>query len=127
MNLAVTRKYDLCQEVDLQSNMCTVFFVCFCFCPKGKGEHWHLFTCADYVAFLMIDRLASLPETLLVCILCSDRAVALPFSTSSPWAGFCALPLVAWDPYFNTLQHTIQNWLEHACHSQLTLMTLLPT
>lgn len=86
MNLAVTRKYDLCQEVDLQSNRCQVFF-CLFFCffrPKGKGERWHLFTCKDYVAFVVIDRLASLPETLLVCVLCSDRAVALLFSTSSP-------------------------------------------
>ena len=85
MNLAVTRKYDLCQEVDLQSNMCKVlFFFFFFFGPKKKGERWHLFTCKDYVAFVVIDRLASLPETLLVCVLCSDRAVALLFSTSSP-------------------------------------------
>ncbi|KAI4561270.1 hypothetical protein MJT46_011960 [Ovis ammon polii x Ovis aries] len=35
---------------------------------EGKGERWHLFTCKDYVAFVVIDRLASLPEMLLTSV-----------------------------------------------------------
>lgn len=53
-------------------------------CPKGKGEPWHLLTCEDYVALAVIDLLALLPEMLLVCVLCSDRAMALLICTSPP-------------------------------------------
>lgn len=103
--------------------MCKLFFF---FCPKGKGEPWHLFTCKDYVAFAVIGWLVSLPEMLPVCVFCSNRAMALPFSTS-PYEDVGRLLCICSCSLGSIFQHTIQNWLEHACHSQLTLMTLLPT
>lgn len=54
------------------------------FCPKGKGKPWHLLTCKDYVALAVTDWLASCQEIFLVCVLCSDRAMALLISTSPP-------------------------------------------
>lgn len=86
---------------NLQSSMCKLFF----FSPEGKGEPWHPLTCQDYVTLAVIEWLAFLQEMLVVCVLCSDRAVALLISTSPPvntWACFCAFALVAWEAYFNT-------------------------
>lgn len=93
--------------------------------PNRKGEPWHLLTCRDYVALAMIDSLASLKKCSRY-VLCANRARLCWSARHSREDVGMLLCICSCSPG-GIFQHTVQNWLEHACHSQLTLMTLLPT
>lgn len=131
--MVVIKKYDLLclRSVPCKTACANLFFFPSSSSPKGKDEPWHLLTCKDYVVLDLIDWLGSPLEMLLGYVLCFHRARALLIGTSPrsprPHEDVGMLLCVCSCSLGGIFQHTVQHWLEHACHSQLTLMTLLPT
>lgn len=119
--LAVRKQTPLCLWKSVPFKLtCTNFTF-----PNRKGEPWHLLTCRDYVALAMTDSLACLKKCSWY-VLCANRA-RLCWSARHSREDVGMLLCICSCSLGGIFQHTVQNWLEHACHSQLTLMTLLPT
>lgn len=108
---------------NLQSNMCKLFF----FLPWGKGRALTPFNLSglcnsrcDWVVGFSSRKAPGMCFMFWQSCGFADQHV-----TSCEYVGM--LLCICSCSLGSIFQHTVQNWLGHACHSQLTLMTLLPT